>query len=120
MELNEYQRRAMGTCMPSCANFAYMALGLCGEMGELMGKVAKLIRKGEATINHDKLYPCPPHGINEEFKAALKAELGDLQWFIAGFAHVMGWLLEEISQDNLDKLADRAARGVIDGDGENR
>lgn len=106
--------------MPSCNNFTYMMLGLGGEMGELMGKVAKHVRKGEATIDHNQLLPLHPDGMSEEAKAALKAELGDLQWFISGFAHVMGWTLEDVCQGNLDKLADRAARGVIDGNGDNR
>lgn len=35
MELNEYQERAMQTCMPSCDNFSYMMLNLVGEVGEV-------------------------------------------------------------------------------------
>ena len=34
MELNEYQKRAMSTCMPSCENISYMLLNLVGEVGE--------------------------------------------------------------------------------------
>ena len=45
MTLNEYQEKAMGTCLPSCENFSYMMLNLVGEVGELAGKVAKSIRK---------------------------------------------------------------------------
>lgn len=51
MTLNEYQNRAMETCMPSCDNFSYMMLNLIGEVGEFAGKVAKMIRKGEAVID---------------------------------------------------------------------
>lgn len=32
----------------------------------------------------------------------------------------MGWNLEDVAQGNLDKLASRKARGVIDGSGDNR
>lgn len=120
MELNEYQRRAMSTCMPSCENFGYMMLGLGGEMGELMGKAAKHIRKGEAVINHNQFLPMHPDGLSAEAKAALKAEAGDCFWMLAGLCSVMGWTMEEVCQGNLDKLADRAARGVIDGNGDNR
>lgn len=52
MELNEYQKRAMATCMPSCDNFSYMMLNLIGEVGELASKVAKDIRKVNAAIGH--------------------------------------------------------------------
>lgn len=37
--------------MPSCDNFSYMMLNLIGEVGEFAGKVAKMIRKGEAVID---------------------------------------------------------------------
>ena len=50
MTLNEYQKKAMSTCMPSCNNFSYMALNLVGEVGEFVGKVAKAIRKGHISI----------------------------------------------------------------------
>lgn len=50
MTLNEYQKAAMGTCMPSSNNFAYMILNLQGEVGEFCSKVAKAIRKKQAMI----------------------------------------------------------------------
>lgn len=46
MTLQEYQERAMTTCMPTSENFAYMMLNLVGEVGEFVSKVAKAIRKG--------------------------------------------------------------------------
>lgn len=45
MTLNEYQERAMKTCMKTSENFAYMMLNLMGEVGEFASKVAKGIRK---------------------------------------------------------------------------
>ena len=50
MELNDYQKRAMVTCMPTCDNFSYMALNLVAEVGEFVGKVAKQVRKGNMEI----------------------------------------------------------------------
>jgi hypothetical protein len=32
----------------------------------------------------------------------------------------MGWSLEDVAQMNLDKLASRKERNVIDGNGDNR
>jgi hypothetical protein len=55
MTLNEYQERAMATCMATCSNFSYMALNLVGEVGEFASKVAKCIRKGIRTIEKDHL-----------------------------------------------------------------
>lgn len=50
LTLNEYQRRAMTTCMDSCDNFSYMMLNLVGEVGEFASKIAKHIRKEKAEI----------------------------------------------------------------------
>lgn len=46
MTLDEYQERAMETCMETSDNMLYMLFGLCEEVGELHGKIAKGLRKG--------------------------------------------------------------------------
>ena len=126
MELNEYQQKAMGTCMPSCKNFSYMFLNLVGEVGEFSSKVAKLIRKEDAHIGST----CPERAGNSELyiddsegfadMVELGKEAGDILWQLAGLCHVMGWDLEDVAQQNLRKLASRKERGVIDGNGDNR
>lgn len=119
MTLNEYQEAAMQTCMPSCNNFSYMFLNLVGEVGELASKVAKSIRRGEASIYCDNLIECAPCeiGIDED---GMRKEAGDVLWQLSGLCKVMGWSLEDVAQENLKKLADRQARNVIDGNGDNR
>lgn len=124
MELKEYQERAMSTCMESCDNFAYMSYGLMGEVGEFMGKIAKFIRQEKTYITDNTLMLsqnelCIPKMTTEESKALI-AELGDCLWFVAGLAKSLGWGLEDVAQMNLDKLASRNVRNVIDGDGDNR
>jgi NTP pyrophosphatase (non-canonical NTP hydrolase) len=124
MTLNQYQGRAMSTCMSSCSNFSYMMLNLVGEVGEFASKVAKEIRKGNieigATAMPNKIMPY----MNEDEWWAKETELmmeaGDILWQLAGLCTTMGWTLEEIAQRNLDKLSSRKKRGVIDGDGDNR
>lgn len=123
MELNEYQERAMATCMPSCDNFSYMMLNLIGEVGELASKVAKDIRKVNAVIGHgmdNELIPRMPFDEWIVRQEEYKAEAGDILWQLAGLCRAMGWDLEEVAQGNLDKLASRQQRGVIDGNGDNR
>lgn len=56
MTLNEYQDKAMSTCMESCDNFGYMMLNLVGEVGELASKVAKDIRKERQALS-SRIYP---------------------------------------------------------------
>lgn len=126
MTLNEYQKKAMSTCMPSCNNFSYMMLNLVGEVGEFASKVAKLIRKekllmGGAENAENKLTSLAlTRGEQYEILDDLKAEAGDILWQLSGLCEIMGWKLEDVAQGNLDKLASRKERGVISGDGDNR
>lgn len=125
MELNDYQKMAMSTCMPSCENFSYMMLNLVSEVGEFAGKIAKMVRKGQVEIDtmDDKtsdLFPMvslPQWVYHQE---ELMKEAGDILWQLSGLCEVMGWKLDDVAQMNLDKLASRKARGVIDGEGDNR
>ena len=129
MELNEYQEKAMHTCMDTCDNFSYMMLNLVGEVGEFAGKVAKRLRQEKITFlpsgsyfNNGYSYPEDadvPAAIRAEHEE-LKKEAGDILWQLSGLCKVLGWSLEDVAQQNLDKLASRQQRGVIDGSGDNR
>ena len=130
MKLNEYQKQAMTTCMPSSENFSYMFLNLVGEVGEFASKVAKAIRKGQCSIGLDshiaEQYECGDSTSNDlwqfggeqERLEELKKEAGDVLWQLSGLCTVMGWSLEEVAQMNLDKLAARKDAGTIDGSGD--
>ena len=122
LTLNEYQKRAMTTCMETSNNMCYMLMGLCEEVGELQGKFSKAVRKGLLETNHYNQF-VPTNGNRgklDELREAIKAETGDVAWMLAGFCKVMGWSFEEVCQGNLDKLASRKERQVIDGNGDNR
>jgi NTP pyrophosphatase (non-canonical NTP hydrolase) len=109
MELSDYQARSRATAVyPGLGeNLTYPALGLCGEAGEVAEKIKKAIRD---------------HGgvLSEARRAALAAELGDVLWYVAQLATEAGLDLETIAEGNLDKLASRAARGVLAGSGDLR
>lgn len=117
MELNEYQEKAMGTCLPSCDNFSYMMLNLVGEVGEFAGKVAKALRKETGIMDDANFFYLQYQDLGEptstELYADLKSEAGDILWQLAGLCRVMGWDLDDIAQCNLDKLANRKKDGTI-------
>lgn len=115
LSLNEYQIRAMETCTPECNSFGYMFTNLVGELGEFASKVAKSIRKGETLIQDNELVT----SIDMDEARDLRKEAGDILWQLAGLCTVMGWSLESVGQENLDKLIDRKKRNVIVGDGDN-
>lgn len=127
MELNEYQEKAMSTCMPSCENISYMLLNLVGEVGEFASKVAKAVRKDQVKIgwweegkeaDENDLIPTGSFAEWDELKEELKKELGDILWQTAGVAYAMNWTLEEVGLGNLDKLAKRKEAGTIVGNGD--
>lgn len=127
MELNEYQKRAMSTCMPSCENISYMLLNLVGEVGEFASKVAKAVRKDQVKIgwweegkeaDENELIPTGSFAEWDELKEELKKELGDILWQTAGVCSVMNWTLEDVGLGNLDKLAKRKEAGTIVGNGD--
>lgn len=121
MEMNQYQAKAMETCVEKSANTAYMLTGLTAEVGEINDKVAKWIRKGYARLDNNYLVfnTCD---INERnaYTVELVKELGDVLWFVAGLATRLGVSLEDVAQMNIEKLASRKQRGVIVGNGDNR
>ena len=121
MEINEYQKRAMSTCMETSANPLYMLFMLGEEVGELQGKFSKAIRKGWISFYENKMKVNRLTVDEKEFNEWLdlvKKEIGDCLWGIAGVANVMNWTLEEVGEGNLNKLAARKSAGTIDGNGD--
>lgn len=109
MELNDYQKQAEKSAhYPDIgARFVYPALGLAGEAGEVVEKVKKIFR------NHNGV-------ITDEWRDAIKRELGDVLWYVAMLSQDFGFTLEEVAQTNLEKLASRVEREVLHSDGDNR
>lgn len=106
--LNEYANEAMRTAIwPINKGMDYLAPALAAEAGEVAGEWAKAVRDDGGVVTPDRR------------KAMLK-EAGDSLWMIAGLARELGSDLETIAQMNLTKLADRAARGVLQGSGNDR
>ena len=107
MHLNEYQSAAMATCLDASKNVPYMALGLAGEAGEVANKAKKIIRDGAGTLTDAR-------------RQDIADELGDVLWYCAGVATVLGVSLEVIAHNNLAKLAARHDAGKIVGSGDHR
>ena len=88
-------------------NVAYATLGLAGEAGEVADKVKKLIRDSNGILTPDK-------------RKEMIKELGDVLWYLTACASELGVDLEEVAQQNAEKVKDRKVRGVISGEGDNR
>lgn len=111
MNFKDYQNRARDTWfVPQTKleyGLLYPALGLGSEAGEVLGKIKKIIR------DHDGI-------LTNQMLDNLKNELGDVLWYLTILADYLELDLEEIAEQNISKLADRKARGVIAGSGDNR
>ena len=109
MNFNEYQTRSRVTAKYPAIGHAviYPTLGLVNEAGEVAGKIKKVFRDKNGEIS-------------PETRDALKAELGDVLWYLAQTCTELDISLDEVAESNLTKLLDRQARGKIPGDGDNR
>jgi NTP pyrophosphatase (non-canonical NTP hydrolase) len=109
VRFSDYQRLSRETAVyPQLGeNLVYPALGLCGEAGETAEKVKKAIRDDGGVLT-------------DERRDALAAELGDVLWYVAQLATEAGLDLESIADANLEKLASRQRRSVLQGSGDRR
>ena len=97
MTINEYQRLAMTTLNPALSERDVLingVMGLCGEAGEAIDIVKKHLAQG--------------HELDRE---ALIGELGDVAWYLAETAWVLGADLETVLARNIEKLKRRYPEG---------
>lgn len=108
LSLNDYQRKALETAIfPTDEKIGYLVIALCGEAGEVADKVKKVFRDKDGIFS-------------EADNKAVALELGDLLWYAANLAHVIGYNLSDIAQLNIDKINSRMERGTLHGEGDNR
>jgi len=105
----DYQKAAVGTAIyPEAGTGSEKALSYCfalvaEEAGELSGKWAKFLRDGD----------------NDTRNGIIK-EMGDVLWALANLSNEIDLALSEVARTNMDKLASRQNRGVLNGSGDNR
>jgi NTP pyrophosphatase (non-canonical NTP hydrolase) len=109
MNFTDYQTKSRATVKYPVIGHGviYPTLGLVNEAGEVAGKIKKIFRDKDGVIG-------------EAEKEALKAELGDVLWYIAQVCSELNLSLDDVAEANIAKLLDRQARGKIQGDGDNR
>ena len=109
MDFNKYQKLAKKTAVyPNIGkNFTYPTIGLMGEAGEVANKIKKLIRDDGSKITKER-------------REELKAEIGDMLWYIAQLSTELGLKLSDVAKYNIEKLAKRQIENKLHGSGDNR
>lgn len=116
MNFNEYQKLALKTdSYPNSGKnikvtelaFLNKVLGLVGESGEVAEKIKKILRNQDGEMS-------------AEDKQELIKELGDVLWYIAALTSYLGFDFDTVAKNNINKIQDRAKRGVIKSQGDNR
>lgn len=116
MNFNEYQKRALTTDVSGTGKTTYhvnelpflkQLLGLVGETGEFADKIKKILRDKDGIMT-------------DKDRAESVKELGDILWYLAVVSSYLGVELEDVARQNIKKLTDRAKRGVIKSQGDNR
>ncbi|MCY9807501.1 nucleoside triphosphate pyrophosphohydrolase family protein [Lentilactobacillus senioris] len=90
MDLNEYQKAANRTLLGKEQVLTNCALGLSGEAGEVADLVRKYTFQG-SDLNKDQLVK----------------ELGDVLWYLSQVAQWADIPLDDVAQDNIDRLTAR-------------
>ena len=106
MTINEYQQLAMTTLNKDLSKKDILingVMGLCGESGE--------------AIDIGKKWRAQGHELDEE---KLIKEIGDVAWYIAEIATVLGVTLEDVLTRNIEKLKARYPDGFKYADSLNR
>jgi len=125
---DRYQEFAVTTAVypgvgkPGYESASYCTLGLTGEAGEVAEKVKKRFRLGGANAflpGSVVDYKGTPETY-EQFVEAMKKELGDVLWYVAGLSAELGIKLSDVANGNIEKLSSRKKRGVLKGKGDNR
>ncbi len=103
MNLNEYEEFTRTTAVyPKDDALSYLLFGLCEEVGELHGKVKRLIR-------------------DDKFDSeGFILELGDTLYYLVRLADETGVGIEEVLKRNVQKLSKRKEEGKLHGSGDYR
>lgn len=113
MNFNDYQIEASTyRVYPEVGNnLNYPLKGLFSEVGEVADKLKKLERDYDITSVKQ---------MNTTDISDLSKELGDVLWYISAMATELNLKLEDIANNNLEKLSSRKKRNKLNGSGDNR
>ncbi len=105
---DDYQIAAKTTAIyPKNAKIIYPALGLAGEVGEVVNKIKKIIRDDDEKLTQSRV-------------TQISKEIGGVMWYVAVLCSDLELNLGDVCRENIDILLSRKKRGTLKGDGDDR
>ena len=90
----EYQEFQKDTEVNDNFDIKYMAIGLAGEVGEVLNEIKKIERDDDNILTPDR-------------KLKLKNELGDVLWYFVGICNRLYYKIDDILKCNQIKIKDK-------------
>lgn len=89
--IKEYQEFQKDTEVNDNFDIKYMAIGLAGEVGEVLNEIKKIERDDDNIVTPDR-------------KLKLKNELGDVLWYFVGICNRLDYKIDDILKCNQMKI----------------
>lgn len=89
--IKEYQEFQKDTEVNDNFDIKYMAIGLAGEVGEVLNEIKKIERDDDNIVTPDR-------------KLKLKNELGDVLWYFVGICNRLDYKIDDILKSNQMKI----------------
>ena len=90
--MENYQAFQKSTEVKNNFDLKYMAIGLGGEVGEVLNEIKKLERDDNNILTDSR-------------KKKIILELGDIIWYLTGICNRIGCDLDEVISENINKLS---------------
>lgn len=116
--MSYYQKEAYKFAAYEGREYPFLALG--EECGEVLGKLAKYVRKNKTTLGGAIEDSISFDNNGQELRRQLILELGDVLWQVNVCCTELGIEREVVEEINLDKLRGRTERKTIIGEGDER
>jgi NTP pyrophosphatase (non-canonical NTP hydrolase) len=134
MTFDEYSEQSVPAALYPLLgrNMVYPALKLAGEAGEVADKIGKHWRNEyapqaacgalESRQAEDEAACAAMGGMSlpSTLRTEIIKELGDVLWYVNALAVELGTTLDDVAEQNIRKVYDRVARGMVLGMGDNR
>jgi len=104
MQFNEFQSSIEVVYTHRPDELTYAILGIGGEAGEVIEVYKKAMRRFSPEELRGDAW-------SKDYRDALLDELGDVLWYVARVANLLGASLEVVAQMNMKKLAYRRIHG---------